>query len=164
MVALLILALPVQAASTSGFLMGVFEGNDSVESLFADLGLVVTHLARVNTPPSIDSDSLTTDGLTINNFMLNAENEALSGLWSYDGPAIANIIVLKADGFYAVYSFSDTLNTGKWDVGDITDFAGHEFTLSHITAYNLVPIPAAVWLFASGLLGLGFARRKSGLN
>ena len=32
---------------------------------------------------------------------------------------------------------------------------------SHISVYHVVPIPAAVWLFGSGLLGLvGIARRK----
>ena len=34
-------------------------------------------------------------------------------------------------------------------------------TTSHISVYGVVPVPAAVWLFGSGLLGLvGIARRK----
>jgi hypothetical protein len=34
--------------------------------------------------------------------------------------------------------------------------------LSNVRAFSVVPIPAAIWLFGSGLLGLiGIARRKN---
>ena len=49
------------------------------------------------------------------------------------------------------------LNTSKWE-----DFDGgnHPF-ISGSVEPNVVPVPAAVWLFGSGLLGLvGVARRK----
>ena len=159
--ALFFLALPVNAAVVPGHLLGVFSGNDTVAALFDNLGLDATFLARVNTPSSINASSLSNDGLMIDNFSLNSDNEALSGQWSYSGPAIANIIVLKANGFHAVYLFNDTItsgmpNIGLWDTSQL-DNKG----LSHITAYSVVPLPAAVWLFASGLLGVGFMRRKT---
>ena len=161
-VAFLILALPVQASVVEGQLLGIFAGNDSVASLFADLGLVATELAKVDVPDTSNA------GLEITNLIYNDEGEPLSGEWSYSGPEIANIIVLKADGHYAVYAYTDAItnnmpNIGLFDVSDITDVAGQGYALSHITAYHteVVPIPAAVWLFASGLIGLGVVRRKS---
>lgn len=49
------------------------------------------------------------------------------------------------------YSNSDFLNAG-----------GNVAALSNVTGYSVVPVPAAVWLFGSGLLGLvGVARRRS---
>ena len=48
------------------------------------------------------------------------------------------------------------MNTGDWTTPDNKN-------LSHITFYDtaIIPVPAAVWLFASGLLGLvGVSRRK----
>jgi len=33
---------------------------------------------------------------------------------------------------------------------------------SHVTGYGVVPVPAAVWLFVTGLLGLvGVARKRA---
>lgn len=73
------------------------------------------------------------------------------------------LIVLKegsgGTGNYAWYYFEDKTGplTGTWDTTN--PFGGHN--LSHMTAY-VVPVPAAVWLFGTGLLGLfGVARRRS---
>ena len=69
------------------------------------------------------------------------------------------LIVLKSDTIdYQWYLFTGNSGTnGTWDASAIFD--GKD--LSHISAYTVVPVPAAVWLFGSGLLGLvGVARRK----
>ena len=74
------------------------------------------------------------------------------------------LIVLKegnapgSGGNYAWYYFEGKTGpaTGEWDTTN--PFDGRN--LSHMSAY-VVPVPAAVWLFGSGLLGLvGIARRK----
>ena len=66
----------------------------------------------------------------------------------------------------------DRRGTQIGEVGDSITFAGNTLTLTSatssrpdqlrvITAVSTVPVPAAVWLFGSGLLGLvGMARRK----
>ena len=73
------------------------------------------------------------------------------------------LITLK-DGsgtLYHWYYFEGMTGTdlsGTWDASVI--FGGS--AVSTVNAYSVVPVPAAVWLFGSGLLGLiGVARRKS---
>lgn len=159
--ALLLAMVPAHATST-GALLGVFEGNDS--DAIEALGLLVVELAKIDTPESVgEGDTLTMDGLTISNFTLKDDDpEILSGTWSYDGTV--DIIMLKADGFVAVYEYSPGASEGKFSVDDITmselNLGNKEFGLSHITAYSVVPVPGALLLFASGLLGLGFMRRS----
>lgn len=70
------------------------------------------------------------------------------------------LIVLKSDqNNYQWYMYEGKAGElhGTWDAGI---FDGQD--LSHITIYTkVVPVPAAVWLFGSGLIGLaGIARRK----
>lgn len=88
------------------------------------------------------------DGINTGTFSLNAYDPLL--------------IVLKSDSHdYHWYLFEDMSGflSGTWDASTI--FGGKN--LSHISAYTtVVPVPAAVWLFGSGLLGLvGIARRKN---
>lgn len=85
-----------------------------------------------------------------------------TGTFSIDNATDPFLIVLK-DGksnLYQWYYFeglSGSLN-GTWN-----DIVFDPKALSHMTVYTktVVPVPAAVWLFGSGLLGLvGIARRK----
>lgn len=81
-------------------------------------------------------------------------------------------LVVKFDGAYGVYDVQ------KYAVGDELNWNAENFlkgclaldpaagncyaATSHVTGYGVVPVPAAVWLFGSGLLGLvGVARRRS---
>ena len=72
-----------------------------------------------------------------------------------------------------IFNFSDTILRDEINVGSLpSDLnqaaewvlilgAGESFTFTHEMTVNPVPVPAAVWLFGSGLLGLmGVARRK----
>jgi len=81
------------------------------------------------------------------------------------------VIVEKADNWYSVYdwltqitdlgggTYSLTREFGTFDCNAQATNCGAE--TSHVSAYGVVPVPAAVWLFGSGLLGLvGLARRK----
>jgi len=67
---------------------------------------------------------------------------------------------------YAWYLFTGYSGTqsGTWDTTNLypaPGMGGGGKDLSNIAAYTVVPVPAAVWLFGSGLLGLvGVARRK----
>jgi len=157
------MALPVQASVVPGQLLGVFSGNDSVAGLYDNLGLDVTLLAKIDTPSTIETLSLSKDGLTISDFELNSDNEAIGGEWSYSKQGIANIVVLKAGPRYAVYLFTDAItdnmpNIGLWDTSEL-----YSKGLSHISAYSttVIPVPGAFLLFGSGILGLGFVRRKT---
>ena len=43
---------------------------------------------------------------------------------------------------------------------DPSDYLGGEFWVTTVVAGNVVPIPAAAWLFGSALVGLGWLRRR----
>ena len=97
-----------------------------------------------------------------------------TGTWELTGPYEPLFFVEKYDSGYDIYTymglgispFSDSwdgANRGtigaacKADGGSVNCKA----TTSHLSVYGVVPVPAAVWLFGSGLLGLvGLARRK----
>lgn len=154
-----LLGTAASASVVPGELLGVFAGNDTAAGIMTNFGLNVEYLARVETPASISTSSLEKEGLMINDFLLD-DGEARAGQWSYAGPAVAMLIVLKAGSEYAVYWFNDTItdgmpNIGLWNTADL-DNKG----LSHITAYSVVPLPGAAWLLISALAGLGAMRRS----
>jgi hypothetical protein len=50
---------------------------------------------------------------------------------------------------------------GRWGTEDDAVFCGNLATWVATSNVSAVPVPAAVWLFGSGLIGLvGFARRE----
>jgi len=53
------------------------------------------------------------------------------------------------------------VNTGEYDRSNINFPSDSERLSYELTSMTVVPIPAAIWLFGSGLIGLvGFAKRK----
>ena len=104
---------------------------------------------------------------------IDNDSEGLnSGTWELTGPAAPLFWVDKYDGAYDIYTYMGgdiSPFSDSWDIADgVRGTVGANCTevncnalTSHIAAYGVVPVPAAVWLFGSGLLGLvGIARRK----
>ena len=156
LVTILLVGAAGQAAANSvrGNLLGVFPGNDSEAEILLQLGLNVTRLARVNLP------AISTDGLTLSNFTLNDDEEPISGDWAYAGPDTVDLLVLKAGNNFAVYEYNDVItgnmpNMGIWDTSDLSNKG-----LSHATAYQVVPEPAAAIFIALGLAGLAYEGRR----
>lgn len=142
----------------SGDVYDIFYGNDADAADFsADTGIVgVTELFR---DESVDEN-----------------NEPYGAVYEGDVTKIQYLdwLVVKWDSVYGVYNVSD------YEVGDVLHWATADFAdlcdalvppdgknkncgaaTSHVTGYGVVPVPAAVWLFGSGLLGLvGVARRR----
>jgi hypothetical protein len=113
---------------------------------------------------------------------------AQDGTWSVTDESITHI-AFKSNGYYILGERQAGITNGNWD-NDTTAVGGWDISLvgcpagvcgsdrayadadflsngdqiadlSNVRAFSAVPIPAAVWLFGSGLGLLGWMRRKS---
>ena len=122
---------------------------ESLEGAVDEFGNPIANVSDGNTTSiNLTGTSLIGDGSTTGTFTLNVSDPTL--------------ITLKAGSDnYLWYYFSPIAQgenvSGEWNLPSDSTAA-----LSTISAYTtVVPVPAAVWLFGSGLIGLiGFARRK----
>ena len=85
---------------------------------------------------------------------------------TWNGTTLDNVLVTVAEVDLSSFGIADgALFNGGFTVGmNQTGAASEVVALSMVGALNttVVPVPAAVWLFGSGLLGLvGIARRRS---
>lgn len=131
--------------------------------------------AADSAPDPVDNPQ--TDGnLSVMVDMLDGDGEGTSGTWAFTGPETLLYLSLKFGGWTAVFD-TNGMTSGVWntDIGpgegdwytdplNLVDGScclnqnGKPFAMSHIGVY--VPVPAAVWLFGSGLLGLVAVARK----
>ena len=70
------------------------------------------------------------------------------------------MIVVKAGTNYSAYLFDAANNGGMPNMGLWDTSTLDKKGLSHLSAYSIVPIPAAVWLFAGALAALAGIRRR----
>lgn len=127
-------------------------------------------------PPNTQTDG----ALSVTIDPLDADGEGTTGSWAFTGSEPLQYLSLKFDGYTAVFDTNGE-TSGIWNtdlnasLGDgwfvdpddllagstccLNPANNNPYAMSHIGVY--VPVPAAVWLFGSGLLGLvGVARRK----
>ena len=111
-----------------------------------------------------------------------ADGTAIAGNWSVTDSSITHI-AFKSNGYFIlgeVNASAGTWDNTDWDLtlaicpdticavereynwDDFKNNGGQIAELSNARAFSVVPVPAAVWLFASGLLGLiGIARKRA---
>ena len=127
---------------------GVYSGNGNSTTVIADNsgGYLNFGLASINANGTV---------------VFGANTDTISGI--FDGPdASKNKIIgsgdiLDGSSIYSVGVLMESLN----DSGDVAFTATMADGSHAIYVASVVPLPAAIWLFASGLLGLfGIARRK----
>ena len=113
-----------------------------------------TNWDELTNPGAWTQDEFGLGTLTITDF---TDPPATSGKWTLTEGSVAPLFYVdKYNGLYDLYTY---MGTGL----PYSDTWSHteKFATSHISVYGVVPVPAAVWLFGSGLLGLvGMARRK----
>ena len=144
---------------------GTFNGNDPSGEGFEIGGIQFDFVAKeeMGTPA-------VWEGMDIGLVISPDDGTATAGTWAFNPGSVSGdfLLVLKAasDPGYAVWLFEGAdaaSNAGNWIVA-WTNSKGKAHELSHASIYSSrVPVPAAVWLFGSGLLGLvAIARRKRG--
>ena len=144
---------------------GTFDGNDpgpSGDGFDID-GTIFDFVAKKDIGGSLSGTDI---GLVVG-------SNGSTGTWSYDSAKFDPnefLIVLKAADSpgYATWLFTGVdaaSDAGEWlvawTVGNGPNPSNPD--LSHLSVYAaVVPVPAALWLFGSGLIALvGFARRKA---
>lgn len=147
------------AHAVASDLLGVFEGNDSEDSILLDLGMEAIRLERVE--PAVTSSG----GLSISTLTTKDRDEPICGEWNYFGPPEVDLIVVKAGNRYAAYRHEDSIvdaasSSGLWDTSQLDNKE-----LSHLTAYRVVPEPATAALLGMGTallcLSSSFRRKRS---
>ena len=115
-------------------------------------GLNVTGINFQSGNWSVTDTSITHIAFKSATYFILGEVNALSGTWD------------NTDWNLSLETCPDTIcTTGPraytWD--DFTNNGGNIADLSNVRAFSVVPVPAAIWLFGSGLIGLiVVARRK----
>ena len=143
---------------------GTFNGNDPGPSGdgFDVGGTIFDFVAKEDTPGGLSGADI---GLSV-----SPTGGASSGTWAYDSSKFAPtefLIVLKAanNPGFAAWLFDGpeaASDAGTWLVAWTNQY-GNPRDVCDLSVYApaVIPVPAAVWLFGSGLLGLvGIARRR----
>jgi hypothetical protein len=140
-------------------------GNATVENVADVLGVAESLVSEVTTGFSytgtgtsgtwtVTDPSITHLAFKADGFFILGERTALNGDWSTD-PAdwdltLATCPIEICSAGARAYVDADFMNNGSQIAA-----------ISNVRAYSVVPVPAAAWLFGSGLLGLaGIAKRK----
>jgi len=119
-------------------------------------------------------------------FSVSSADGGQSGTWSVSDPAVTHL-AFKASTYFILGKV--TMGSGTWEMdpatwdltlatcpatictvdsgprayiaGDFLNRGGQIANLSNVRAFSVVPIPAAIWLFGSGLLGLVVVARRN---
>ena len=149
--------------------------NCDIDNVEAALGITIDESLIVGSKTnSVGDEPITSweqDEFGLGALTVNTGWTATSGTWELSGSVKPLFFVDKYDSAYDIYTYmggGTSPFSDSWDdstrgtVGADCTAVNCKATTSHISAYGVVPVPAAVWLFGSGLLGLvGLARRRS---
>lgn len=136
-------------ATYAGFETALYFGTPGtpIEFYYATSGVYDDFGAPLHSAPTIDFNTMTADMTSM--FANWNSDPSISYIGEFNVGGIASVIALGANSWELSWSHLQTSGP----------FAG--ITTEMTMEVSQVPIPAAVWLFGSGLIGLiGVARRK----
>jgi hypothetical protein len=131
-----------QAAFADQILLGVFAGNDGInsdgstqlEALLSTNGIVINDvdaLGVVNWVFDADGDSSNGNQLVNpqgdNGFIIEGtvfkpipdSTEAVAGTWEWTGPEFIDFFTIKFDGYVAVYQVTGGMTSGNWSTEEL---------------------------------------------
>jgi hypothetical protein len=91
----------------------------------------------------------------LENHLLTYNDDGKVGVWDYSGNLLGESLI-GLTSFDQMFSFSYTNGLVWIETSRSAGFTGYDIGLSTAA----VPLPAAAWLFASGLMALGWLRPK----
>jgi hypothetical protein len=148
--------------------------NCDIDNVEAALGITIDESLIVGSKTDTVGDPITSwvpDETGLGTLEILAGYTDTSGTWQLTGSVQPLFFVDKYDSAYDIYTYmggSTSPFSDSWDpsnrgtVGATCAQVNCGATTSHISVYSTVPVPAAVWLLGSGLIGLvGIGRRRS---
>jgi len=146
---------------TSGQFNGFrYATTNEVENLWANVGIDLTAGASNGSTGSMQSGIMSMSTFLGNNVNLFDSVNYPYGALGYATNSLTDLTLTRMGAFYYTPDSGNYFEgTGDVIVGssDISGFSG-----SYLVRTSPVPLPAAVWLFSSGILGLiAVARRKN---
>ncbi len=163
---------PIQ--SLNGIVLGTTQPADSIIPLQGDIEIPWTFSANNGTHQTLsDSNVLSTVGDTATldfsgwNITWNGipSINMGTGAWNGNADGVADVVCQGGsgcgNGASYILDYSATV-----PMGDPSGYVGAPYALHLEGTISAVPVPAAIWLFGSGMVGLlGFARhRKLNMN
>lgn len=124
---------------------------------FSGWGVTWNGIAAINMGGGTQDCGTATDGVCVSTNPQTGVTTDISGVFN-NGTSIATIICGVDCGVGDTYTLDYAAVVPQ---ADPSNFGGVHYSFHLVGTVSAVPVPAAVWLFGSGLLGLaGVARRK----